>query len=57
MKQKVLIKLFQANGWYLKRHGGNHDIWTTGKEVERIPRHPMVRDSLAKGLIRKHGLK
>lgn len=27
MKRKDLIELLEQNGWYLKRNGGNHDIY------------------------------
>ncbi|ATU69493.1 type II toxin-antitoxin system HicA family toxin [Levilactobacillus brevis] len=57
MKRNRLLKLFSKNGWYLYRHGGNHDIWTNGKLKEQIPRHPDINERLAKGLIKKHGLK
>lgn len=30
MKTKDLIKLLEKNGWYLKRNGGNHDVYTNG---------------------------
>jgi len=57
MKQAKLIKLFMNNGWFLYRHGGNHDIWTNGLMKEQIPRHKDINEILAKHLIRKHHLK
>lgn len=57
MKRKDLIKKLSANGWYLKRDGGNHDVWTDGKNVEPIPRHREINEQLAKAIIRKYGLK
>lgn len=56
MQRYKLEKAFRKAGWWFLRHGNNHDVWTNGKEIEMIPRHPQVRDSLAKGLIKKHGL-
>ncbi len=56
MKRKDLIKLLENNGWYLKRNGGNHDIYTNGIKSEPIPRHSEVNERLAKEIIRKHGL-
>lgn len=53
MKRKILIKKFTNKGWYLKRHGGNHDIYTDGIHTESIPRHPDVNEQLAKYLIQK----
>jgi len=56
MKRKDLIKRLEQNGWYLKRNGGNHDIYTNGKSSEPIPRHSEINEMLAKSIIRKHGL-
>ncbi|MGB4660714.1 MAG: type II toxin-antitoxin system HicA family toxin [Mobilitalea sp.] len=56
MKRKDLIKLLENNGWYLKRNGGSHDIYTDGKKSEPIPRHADINERLAKEIIRKHGL-
>ena len=47
MKHRELVKLLEANGWYIKRNGGNHDI----------PRHPEINERLAKSIIKKLGLK
>lgn len=57
MKRKDLIKLFEKNGWRLAREGGNHSVYTDGKDVEAIPRHSEVNERLAKALIKKHKLK
>lgn len=56
MKRKDLVKLLEANGWYLKRSGGNHDIYTDGTKSEPIPRHSEINEMLAKGIIKKLGL-
>ena len=56
MKQKDLIKLLKDNGWYLVRDGGNHDIYTNGKDVEAIPRHREINEQLAKAIIKRRGL-
>lgn len=56
VKTKDLIKLLENNGWYLKRNGGNHDIYTNGKDVEIIPRHKEVKENLAKAIIKRRGL-
>ena len=37
MKRRELIKLLEKNGWYIKRNGGNHDLYTNGKQTEPIP--------------------
>ncbi len=57
MKRNELIKLLKNNGWYLKRNGSNHDIYTNGIDVEPIPRHPDINEQLAKAIIKKRGLK
>jgi mRNA interferase HicA len=57
MKHRDLINLFEKNGWYYKRDGGNHDIYTNGEKSEPIPRHREINETLAKALIKKHGLK
>lgn len=56
-KRAHLIKLLEKNGWYLKRNGGGHDIYTNGKESETIPRHNELKENLAKAIIKRCGLK
>jgi len=57
MKRKDLIKLLESNGWTKVREGGNHDIYTNGKDIEPIPRHKEIAESLAKTIIKRRGLK
>lgn len=57
MKRKDLIKLLESNGWTLKRHGGDHDIYSKGKVRETIPRHKEIDEILAKAIIKRQGLK
>ena len=57
MKRRDLIKLLEANGWYFKRGGGNHDIYTNGKDIEPISRQKEIKESVAKAIIRRRGLK
>lgn len=56
MKRRELIKKFEQKGWHLKRHGGKHDIYTDGVNTEMIPRHPDIKEKLARALINKWGL-
>lgn len=56
MKRRDLVKLLEKNGWYLKRNGGNHDLYTDGKNIEPIPRHPEINERLARSIIKKLGL-
>lgn len=57
MKRRDLIKKLTKAGWYQKREGSNHDIWTDGKHVEEIPRHREINEQLAKDILKKYGLK
>lgn len=57
MKYKELEKLLKNNGWYFLRSGGNHDIYTNGKETEALPRHKEINELLAKAIIKRRGLK
>ncbi|MCD8055671.1 MAG: type II toxin-antitoxin system HicA family toxin [Clostridiales bacterium] len=57
MKRTDLIKLLERNGWYLKRNGAEHDIYTNGSNIETIPRHREIKENLAKAIIKRRGLK
>lgn len=57
MKRRDLIKLLEGNGFYYKRPGSNHDIYTNGTITEPIPRHKEINEMLAREIIKKLGLK
>ena len=57
MKRRDFIKLLEKNGWYLKRNGGNHDIYTNGRENEPVSRQSEIKEDLAKAIIKRRGLK
>ncbi len=57
MKRRDLVKLLEQNGWYLKRVGGNHDIYTNGKDCEPISRQREIKEAVAQAIIRRRGLK
>ena len=57
MKRRDLIKLLERNGWYLKRNGGNHDIYTNGVDNEPISRQSEIKEDHAKAIIKRRGLK
>lgn len=57
MDRRVLVKMLTDAGFKLDSHGGNHDKYRRGKDVEMIPRHREVKESLAKDIIKKWGLK
>ncbi|HNW59866.1 MAG TPA: type II toxin-antitoxin system HicA family toxin [bacterium] len=54
MKRKELIRLLEAAGCILIRHGGRHD-WYQNPETracQPIPRHTEIRDSLAQHILK-----
>lgn len=53
MKQCDLIKKLEENGFIFDRHGGNHDIYKRGTDIEKIPRHKEVNENLARMILRK----
>ena len=57
MKRKALIKKFEQNGWWLLREGGNHTIYTNGKDNEPISRQTEIDEVLVKKIIKRRGLK
>lgn len=56
MKQKVLVKKLIKIGFEFKRHGGNHDVYVRGKDIEQIPRHKEIDENLARAILKKWGL-
>lgn len=56
MKRRDLVKLLEQNGWYFKRSGGSHDLYTNGEKTEAIPRHSEIKEMLAKDIIKRLGL-
>ena len=57
MKQRDLTRLLEQKGWWLLRHGADHDVWTNGKDTVSIPRHGEINEMLAKTIIKRWGLK
>ena len=57
MKRRDLIKKFEKNGWWLERHGSDHDIYTDGKDIEPVARHTEINEILAKKIIKRRNLK
>jgi hypothetical protein len=56
MKRRDLIKMFEKKGWYLKRHGGDNDIYTNGVDCEPVSRQAEIDEILAKRIIKRRGL-
>lgn len=57
MKRKELIKMLERNGWKKDREGAKHTVYTDGKEIEPVPRHQEIAETLAKAIIKRRGLK
>ncbi len=53
MKRRDFLKIIEDCGWYFKRHGANHDIYTNGKLSIIVGRHREIADSIAKKEIKK----
>lgn len=47
MKRHDLIKRLTKNGWWLVRHGANHDVYTNGQATEPIERHREIPEQLS----------
>lgn len=56
MKQRDLIKKLESIGFKFERHGGNHDIYRRGNDIEKVPRHKEINETLAKAILRKWGM-
>lgn len=56
MKQKDLCKRLEQAGFEFVRHGGDHDIYKRGSDVEIIPRHKEINERLARAILRKWSL-
>jgi mRNA interferase HicA len=52
MKKRDLESKIKKFGWRFLRHGGNHDTWTNGRDIEQIPRHREINEVLARKIIR-----
>ncbi|MCC8014470.1 MAG: type II toxin-antitoxin system HicA family toxin [Eubacterium sp.] len=56
MKQRDLIKKLEAAGFEFKGHGGNHDTYQRGSDIEQVPRHKEINEITAKKILKKWGL-
>lgn len=57
MHYRELVKLLEENGWYIKREGGNHTLYTDGVKTVPVPRHREINERLARRIIKDLGLK
>lgn len=53
MKRKDLIKRLEKAGFTFERHGGNHDVYSRGKDKETVPRHSEINENLAKSILKR----
>ena len=53
MKQRDLVKKLDAAVFHFEIHGGNHDVYVRGSDVEQVPRHKELNEILARAIIRK----
>ncbi len=57
VRRRELIRFLEENGFYLRREGGNHSIYTNGKEVVPVKRQRVLDRIIANQLCRQAGLK
>jgi len=57
MKKKTLIKLLEKAGFKFSEHGGNHDKYRRGSDLEEIPRHNEINEITANKILKKWGIK
>lgn len=57
MKRRELEKRLRHAGCYLKREGASHSLWINPRSgvVEAIPRHPEVKELLARKILKSLG--
>lgn len=56
MDRRILIKKLEAAGFSFYEHGGNHDKYKRGKDIEIVPRHREINERTAKHILKKWGL-
>ena len=52
MKRRIVVKEAEKNGFWLKRNGASHDIYTNGEIDIQIPRHKDINEITAKEIIK-----
>lgn len=58
MKRKDFIKYLEINECFLKRHGGNHDLYINIKngKTSTVPRHKEINNELCKKICKDIGI-
>jgi mRNA interferase HicA len=54
MKRRDLERKLRIAGCYLKRERSSHSLWINPKNgvIEAVPRHPEIKDPLAKKILK-----
>jgi mRNA interferase HicA len=53
VNRRILIKKLEAAGFVFYEHGGSHDKYKRGKDIEIIPRHRDINERTAKNILKK----
>jgi predicted RNA binding protein YcfA (HicA-like mRNA interferase family) len=53
MKKRLVIKALTKYGWWKKREGANHEVWTNGDISQPVARHNDIPERTADGIIKK----
>lgn len=57
VKIRDALKILKKNGWWLNRHGTNHDVYTNGYQSEPIPRHGDLNKITWQKIMKRNNLK
>ena len=57
IKRKQLIHYLKQNNFYLVREGGNHSIYSNGKQAIPVKRHKVIDRITANGICKQAGIK
>ncbi len=53
MKRRLLIRKLESVGFVFERHGGEHDVYRRGNDLEQVPRHKEINEITALKILRK----
>jgi YcfA-like protein. len=57
VKQRILVRKLKKAGFVFKKHGGNHDTYVRGSDIEQIPRHKEIKEMTARDIMSRWGIK
>lgn len=53
MKKRDLERQLTELGWFKKREGSSHELWTNGKgDSQPVPRHTEIKEFTAEGILK-----